>query len=104
MTNFKQFFLLATLLAVTTQADQESSPKAVSSVGSQKNGAAAYFRVEGNWSTNCKFNVMYFESNTAFGKSALSIILTAKSTGKKLSRIDYIQRNDDTCHLTLVEI
>ena len=81
----------------------EESQKTVTSIGIEKE-ATAYFRVSEGWSINCSYDVMYLENNTDFGKAALSTILTAKSTGKKLSRVVYSQSESGTCQLYLVEI
>jgi len=97
----KSTILWVALLSAFTHAEEEGL-KTVTSIGVQKENNA-YFRVSEGWNVNCTYGVMYFKNNTGFGKAALSTLLAAKSTGKKLSRVVYSQSSSGTCHLSLVE-
>lgn len=96
------FALIAGLSGIAL-ADQTDYTKTVDKLGIQ-NGTV-YFSVVETLGLACQYNVIYFNSDTTFGKSAWNVLLAAKFTGRALSRIDYTQ--DPTTHictLTLVEM
>ena len=93
--------LVAYLVALSVHAFEDNG-KTITVVGIQKE-YTAYFRVSEGLSQTCKHNVIYLRIDSEFGKAAYANILTAKSTGKKLSRIVYVQNPDETCHLSLVQ-
>jgi hypothetical protein len=53
------------------------------------------------FSLNC--GLVYINITNDFGKAAYSNVLAAKTSGKKLSRIDFEQTNG-TCYVSLVEV
>ncbi|MCW0403606.1 hypothetical protein NG831_13380 [Xanthomonas sacchari] len=83
--------------AAVTETD-----KSVDRLGVQ--GGTAYFSIKDPFSTNCKFDVVYFSIGDDFGKAAYASLLAAQTSGKKLSRFDYAQSAPgETCTLSLVE-
>ncbi len=94
-------FALLFMLSVTALSEEDYN-KTVTDIGIQKENTA-YFKVSEGWKINCSYGVMYFENNTDFGKAALSVLLTAKSTGKKLARIVYSQSSSGACQMSLVQ-
>lgn len=81
----------------------EDVGKLVTHIGISGNNA--HFYVEGNFSEECKYNVVYFPVDTDSGKIAYSTILAAKTTQSKLRRITYsIDPSTQICTLRLVEI
>lgn len=97
--------LLATLLFASFVANAESAQdnnKTVKRLGVSGNTAHLDFK-EGMKLT-CKWGVIYFDISSDFGKTAYSTILAAKSSGNVLSRVDYIQGEDERCSLSLVEV
>ncbi|MET0550732.1 MAG: hypothetical protein ABW002_15835 [Xanthomonas sp.] len=84
--------------AAVTETDKQ-----VDRLGVQ-GGGTAYFSIKDAFSTNCKFDIVYFNLSDEFGKSAYASLLAAQTAGKKLSRFDYSQSAPgETCNLSLVE-
>ncbi|WP_148049865.1 hypothetical protein [Gallaecimonas pentaromativorans] len=99
-----RFLLLISVLLSFPSSANEEYGKVVATVGVQTT-SIGYFRIEGGFATNCSSGVMYFDTSTDFGRSALTTILSAKMAGKKLSRIVYVQNEvSKSCNLTLVEV
>lgn len=98
--------LITVLLIAATAADASATTdltKTVDKLGVQ--GANAYFSTVEGLSLSCEWGDVYITDITSdFGKTAYATLLTAKATGRKLSRIDYVQNSDTTCSLQLVEI
>lgn len=67
-------------------------------------GSTAYFSVKETFSTNCKFDVVYVSLLNEFGKSAYASLLSAQTSGRKISRMEYSQNTPgDICTLNLLE-
>lgn len=67
--------------------------------------AVAYFSAaEGFSVSGCNSGLIYIDVTNNFGKAAYADILMAKTTGRKLARIDYAQDGNGTCYLSLVEV
>jgi hypothetical protein len=93
--------LLLVLIASPSFAETERN-KTVGGVGAQQNISYVWFEEDLN--LNCRYNIVYIENDSNFGKMAYSTLLTAKSANKKIVRIDYYQKDDLTCHCTLVSM
>jgi len=93
------FFFIA---ATTYAQEQTDYDKSITRVGTSVVGLS-HFAIDGDFTLSCKDDVVYINANTDFGKAALETVLTAKSTGHKLSRIQYFQESDTTCNLWMVE-
>ncbi len=63
----------------------------------------AYFYTAQGFSTSCAYNVMYIDLSTSGGQAELAELITAKSTGATLTRVDYTQHSDGSCYAYLVE-
>ena len=99
---FKLFSVVFILISASSFATTENL-KSVDRLGVQ--GDNAYFTVKEGFSQNCKWGNIYLNISTHFGKAAYANILSAKASGKKLSRIDYSQSADgEQCNLSLVEV
>lgn len=84
-------------VAAVTELD-----KSVDRVGIQNN--YAYFAIKDNLSVSCKFDIIYLNLTSDFGKAAYANILAAQAGGRKLSRFDYDQvAPGEMCTLSLVE-
>ena len=91
---------LATLLSAPALAIAESG-KTISHVGVQSGQAYVMFTVPP--SGGCSFNDIYLDINTDAGKAYYTLLVTAYSQGKPLSRIDY-HNSSGTCYVDLVEM
>jgi len=72
-------------------------------VGTQSSGSVAYFSTQQGFSVNCAYGIAYIDLTTTAGQNEYATILTAKSTGATLTKVDYTQNSDGTCHVVLVE-
>ncbi len=81
---------------------QEDVNKHVSQLGVE--GVYYYFSVVEGLSINCQYDVIYSPINTDYGKITYSNIVSVKEGGGVLSRIEYTQRSDGSCHLDGLEI
>jgi len=63
------------------------TPKTVKRVFSEGSTGAGFYTVEGL--PECKYSIMYLNLSTESGKAMFSQLLTAKSAGFKVVRIDY---------------
>lgn len=88
-------------VSITVSAFEDYN-KTVTTVGAQMQ-FTAYFRVAEGFSQNFKFGVMYFRTDTDFGKAAYSNVLAARTSGTKLARISYTQDVDGACNMNLIE-
>ena len=96
-------FLLLTVLLSTHAYSYTQNNALVGVLGVQ--GSSIYFKINSPFLTDCRWGNIYFSNNTDFGKAAYANILAAKSSGKKLSRLDYEQvSSGEVCTLTLVEV
>ena len=92
--------MLSTYALATTDSN-----KTVVALGVQGGStyAVAYFTAaEGFSISSCGY--IYIDVTNNFGKAAYADILMAKTTGRKLARIDYAQDGNGTCYLSLVEV
>ena len=90
------------LLAIDALATTENS-KTIDRLGVQGNNA--YISTVEPLSVACQWSNIYFDITTSFGKAAYADVILAKSSGRKLSRIDYSLASDGvTCVLSLVEV
>jgi hypothetical protein len=66
------------------------------SYGSATASNYGYFSVLEGFSATCTFGYVYVDLATDFGKASYATLLTAKSTGRILTRIDYayVTRSD----------
>jgi hypothetical protein len=77
----------------------------ITDVGSSSSGSSqlAYFCTAQALSVNCLYNVLYIDLSTSGGQAELAEVLTAKSTGATLTKVDYTQNPDGSCYAYLVE-
>ena len=96
--------LLFLLLAFSSTAfAQRDHNKTVKKLGVQS--SVAYFSFNAGMTLNCLHGLIYFDITTDFGQAAYSTLLSAKMTGRELSRIDYTQPAEgDKCTASLVEL
>ena len=93
-------FLILSTQALATQVDDN---KTVTNIAVTA-GNAGYFKTAETFTLPCKYNVVYFDINSPSGKGYLSVLLSAKMSGKKLSLIVYEQDANNICTLLTVEI
>ena len=93
-------FLILSTQAFATQVDNN---KTVTNIAVAA-GNIGYFKIAETFTLPCKYNVMYFDIGGSSGKGYLSLLLSAKMSGKKLSLIAYEQNVNNTCTLLTVEI
>ena len=93
-------FLILSTQAFAAQVDEN---KTVTNVAVTA-GNAGYFKIAETFTLPCKYNVMYFDIKSPSGKGYLSVLLSAKMSGKKLSLIVYEQDANNICTLLTVEI
>ncbi|MBD1557666.1 hypothetical protein HC752_12055 [Vibrio sp. S9_S30] len=77
---------LATL-SVFVQAEQILGSKTVLRTFSEGSAKAGFYTTEGL--QECKWGIMYIDLSTEAGKAIFSQVLTAKTAGFKIVRIDY---------------
>jgi hypothetical protein len=96
--------LIAVLLVFPSIAfAQIDHDKTVKKLGVQS--SVAYFNFNEGMSLNCLYGLIYFEITTDFGQAAYSTLLSAKISGRELSRIDYSQfAEGEKCTASLVEL
>ena len=94
--------LLLCSLAGTAMAIDDYS-KSVNKLGVQS--GVAYFGIKEGFGVNCKYEIIYIDITTDFGRLAYSNILSAKAAGLKLSWVNYTQASlGGICSLNLVEV
>jgi len=100
----KHSILLFVISLLTTPVlAMEQNELTITATGAQA-PSGGYFRIAENLLVNCKYNVIYFDISSDFGKAAYSTLLAAKASGKKLSRISYTQDpGSERCNLDLLE-
>jgi hypothetical protein len=97
--------LLLTFASGLARATTEYS-KTINQLGVQNATPGGYFSVVEGLTLSCQYSNIYFDFTTPFGQDAYAQLLTAKNTGRMLSRIDYTQPGGTgtTCLLSLVEV
>ncbi len=100
------FFLLVTASINSFAITEYNKSVATIGVGVNLNASlSGNFKPVEKLTTNCLYNVLYFDATSDIGKAIYSTLLMAKAGRKKLSRIDYFQaQNGQICTLTYVEI
>ncbi|MEX2964805.1 hypothetical protein [Microbulbifer sp. TYP-18] len=93
--------LLLLLTAVPAQAISEYD-LTIGVLGAQGNNV--YFETIEDRSVTCLHQKLYIDITSDFGKSAHSNLLFAKSTSRKLSRVDYDQTSEGQCVVALIEV
>lgn len=96
--------LLAVCLSSTALADVSIGGGNVLRIGSQ--GDVAYFGLDAGMGT-CAFGIIYIDSVTssdvAARNRAVALLTAAYLAGRRVSRVDYAQTSDGSCHAKLVE-
>jgi hypothetical protein len=64
----------------------------------------AYFRTVEPTSVQCRYGVIYMNTNTITGRSQLSLIFLARSLGRRLSTLAYSQDADGLCWAITLEM
>lgn len=83
------------LISSMSFAEQITTPKTVKRIFTEGATGAGFFAVEGI--SECKWGIMYLDLSKESGKGMLSQLLTAKSAGFKVVRIDYAVSSSNTC-------
>ena len=95
------FFLL--LAFSSTAFAQIDHGKTVKKLG--VHSTTGYFNFNEGMTLNCLYGLIYFDITTDFGQAAYSTLLSAKMSGRELSRVDYTQPAEgDKCTASLVEL
>ena len=76
-----------TTFSVFAQAEQILGSKTVLRTFSEGSAKAGFYTKEGL--QECKWGIMYIDLSTEAGKAMFSQVLTAKTAGFKIVRIDY---------------
>ncbi len=76
--------------------------KSISHVGAQ--GPLGYVIFSVPPSAGCNWGNVYLDITTDAGKAYFSVLLTAYTSGRPISRIDYTKGTDGTCTAGLVEM
>jgi len=105
----KHFLFAFALLSISANLSAETlSNVTVRSIGISTNvdsSVTGNFTVVDKLSINCPYERIHFNINSDVGKAMYSTILTAKTTEKKLSKIDYFfSPGKRACLLRYVEI
>ena len=93
----KKIIITSVLISISSVslAAQISTSKTVKRIFTERSTAAGFYAVEGI--SECKWGIMYLDLSTEAGKGMLSQVLTAKSAGFKVVRIDYTVSSSGTC-------
>jgi hypothetical protein len=93
----KNIIITSVLISISSVslAAQISTPKTVKRIFTEGSTGAGFYAVEGI--SDCKWGIMYLNLSTEAGKGMLSQVLTAKSAGFKVVRIDYTVSSSGTC-------
>lgn len=76
-------------------ANQISTNKTVTRIFSEGENRAGFYTAEGL--AECKWGIMYINLSHYAGRAMMSQLLTAKSAGFKVVRIDYAVSSSGTC-------
>ncbi|MDX1303029.1 hypothetical protein [Photobacterium sp.] len=95
MLNMKVMLPIVFLFSAPLAAEQITTPKTVKRVFSEGTTSAGFYTNEGI--SQCKWGIMYMDLSTESGKAQFSQVLTAKTAGFKVIRIDYTIRSSGTC-------
>lgn len=76
--------------------------KAIGHVGAQGGNGYVTFSVAPT--AGCNWGNVYLDITTDQGKACFSVLLTAYSSNRPISRIDYTKATDGTCTVDLVEM
>ena len=77
--------------------------KTLTRIGNQT-GNLAYLYVSPAPGQNCKFDVLYLNISTTFGKTSYATMLAAKIENRPISRVDYKKQADKRCFISLIEL
>jgi hypothetical protein len=87
---------LSTLIISTSvYAAQIMTSKTVTRIFSEGENGGGFYTAEGL--PECKWGIMYINLSTNAGKAMMSQLLTAKSAGFKVVRIDYAVSSSGSC-------
>lgn len=67
-------------------------------------GVTFYMNFQQPFSVTCAYGQLYCYSTDPNCKNYYAMVLTAKSTGKQLSRVDYTRDSNNVCTVGLVEV
>ncbi|GLX85931.1 hypothetical protein tloyanaT_21830 [Thalassotalea loyana] len=93
----KKLIFWVSLLFFCSYAESKSlnEVRTVSRIFSEAGNTAGFYTVEGL--ADCKWQIMRIDLATEAGRAMFSQVLTAKSAGFKIVRIDYSISADGTC-------
>lgn len=90
------FGLILSLISVFTQAAQVTGIKTVNQIFTVTGARAGFSTVEG-LPAQCTYGLMYIDLTQPSGKAQLAQVLTAKTAGHKIVRLDYTINPDQLC-------
>jgi hypothetical protein len=96
------FILVLITLSHSSLADKLSGPYTVSRIFAEGASRAGFYPAEGL--AECTYGLFYIDLTTESGKAILSLVLTAKSTGQKVVRVDYDTSESETCTVSGLHI
>ena len=100
--DLKRYLLSLALVAFASPAYATTeNNKTVAHVGAQGNNGYVTFTVAP--AGGCAFGNLYFDVSTESGKIYYATLLTAYSTGRPISRVDYTN-TAGTCKIDLLEV
>ncbi|CCN48808.1 conserved hypothetical protein [Vibrio nigripulchritudo MADA3029] len=100
--NIRYFLIsLIILFPFYSVASQILEPKTIVRTFSEGSSKAGFYTSEGL--LQCKWGIMYIDLSTEAGKAMFSQVLTAKSAGFKVVRIDYT-KSGELCTATGLHI
>lgn len=95
--------LLPAIAVISSSAMATSEyNKSIAHVGTQGSTAYVIFTVAP--SAGCNYSDIYLDLTTDAGKASYSLLITAYSSSRPISRVDYTKATDGTCTLDLVEM
>jgi hypothetical protein len=94
--------MAATLVASTHAFAETETNKTIDRVG--VSGNLAYFTAVEGFAAACNAGAMQVDLGTPAGRALYAMVLTAKATNRKLSRIDFsVDAATGACVVTLAE-
>ena len=98
----------AAVLVISPRSAEASSGSVVANqitkIGNQQ--GVNYFGAQGI-PASCLYGIFYVDANLspddAAISRAMSLLVAAYLSGKPVTRVDYVQNSDNTCHPTLIE-
>lgn len=95
-------WLGATILLSSAASATTDTDRVVAHVGAQ-DASSGYIALTTATTVPCLYNTLYFDLTTDVGRTYMALAMTAWSTGRHISRIDYTVTGG-TCRVQLIEL